>query len=53
MRRLFFIKLVIAFFASIVVSNLLWERFVDEKVYDCTDSVPIGFLNLPRGTGLT
>ena len=48
MRKKFVFKFIIAFVATMFVSNLLWEKVVDEKVYDCTDA-GIGFLNLPGG----
>lgn len=37
----FFITLIV----MMVVCTVVWQRFVTDKLYNCTDSVPLGFLH--------
>jgi hypothetical protein len=48
MRRRFILKFISVFFMMTAASTIIWEEFVDEKVYDCTDP-GFGYLNLPGG----
>ena len=48
MRRLilFILNFITVLVVMTIAINILWEQFIDERIYDCTDPV-IGYLNLP------
>ena len=43
-RKRGLVKFGLIFLVITIVCTIGWEVFVDERIYDCTDSVPMGYL---------
>jgi hypothetical protein len=39
------LKFAIVMFAMAIVSEIIWDEFVAQNLYDCTDSLPFGYFS--------